>query len=137
LLNPPDAVGDERVWKSGIENVWKGLNAGGRLKRRLPMNIVVCFTFFWLSLSFSGSGYVVKIKIVHAAWLRDPDTWPPGAVAPESDDLEETTLSTRPIQIQSMSTPGNSSGRSPPGQRASGLVVAVEDGESLYFTREQ
>lgn len=30
--------------------------------------------------------HVVKIKIVHAAWLRD-NTWPLGAVAPEPDDI--------------------------------------------------
>jgi hypothetical protein len=28
-----------------------------------------------------------QIKILHAGWLRDPDTWPPGAVAPEPDDV--------------------------------------------------
>jgi hypothetical protein len=26
-----------------------------------------------------------KIKVIHAGWLRDPDTWPSGAVAPDSD----------------------------------------------------
>jgi hypothetical protein len=41
LLNPPGAVCDEGVWKSGVEKVWKGLTAGGRLKRRLPLNLVV------------------------------------------------------------------------------------------------
>lgn len=29
----------------------------------------------------------MQIKIIHAGWLRDPDTWPPGAVAPEPDDV--------------------------------------------------
>jgi hypothetical protein len=42
LLNRPGAVADEGVWKGGVERVWKGLAAGGRLKRRLPFNIVVC-----------------------------------------------------------------------------------------------
>jgi hypothetical protein len=37
------------------------------------------------ALPFELFTYVVKIKIVHAAWLRD-DTWPPGGVAPEPDD---------------------------------------------------
>lgn len=41
LLNSPDAANKEEVWKGGVEKVWKGLNAGGRLKRRLPMNLVV------------------------------------------------------------------------------------------------
>lgn len=27
-----------------------------------------------------------KIKIIHAGWLRDPETWPAGAAAPEPDD---------------------------------------------------
>lgn len=26
-----------------------------------------------------------KIKVIHAGWLRDPDTWPSGATAPDSD----------------------------------------------------
>lgn len=38
---------------------------GGRLKRSLPLTLV--------------------IKVIHAGWLRDPDTWPSGAVAPDSD----------------------------------------------------
>jgi hypothetical protein len=42
LLSMPGAVESEEVWKSGVEKVWKGLVAGGRLKRRLPMNLVVC-----------------------------------------------------------------------------------------------
>lgn len=42
LLGMPGAVQNEDVWKAGVEKVWKGLVAGGRLKRRLPMNIVVC-----------------------------------------------------------------------------------------------
>ncbi len=48
LLNRPGAVANEGVWKSGVEKVWKGLSAGGRLKRPLPMNLIVsiqlCFT---------------------------------------------------------------------------------------------
>jgi hypothetical protein len=66
-------VESEDVWKSGIQRVWRGLLTGERLKRRLPMNLV--------------------IKIIHAGWLRDPDTWPPGAVAPEPDDvLDDLTV---------------------------------------------
>jgi hypothetical protein len=42
LLSMPGAVESEEVWKGGVEKVWKGLVAGGRLKRRLPMNLVVC-----------------------------------------------------------------------------------------------
>ncbi|KAG1752625.1 uncharacterized protein EDB91DRAFT_1103573 [Suillus paluster] len=65
LLSKPGAVNNEQAWKDGIEKVWKGLVNGGRLKRSLPLNLV--------------------IKVIHAGWLRDPDTWPAGAVAPDSD----------------------------------------------------
>jgi hypothetical protein len=41
LLSQPGGIESEAVWKGGIEKVWKGLVAGGRLKRRLPMNVVV------------------------------------------------------------------------------------------------
>jgi len=78
LLNPPGAVCDERVWKGGVEKVWKGLAAGGRLKRGLPLNLV--------------------IRIIHSAWLRDPETWPSGAVAPETDDILED-VSPSPMRI--------------------------------------
>ncbi|KAF5387726.1 hypothetical protein D9615_000552 [Tricholomella constricta] len=57
---------DEYVWNNGLAKVWKTLDAGGRLKRRLPMALI--------------------IRVIHAAWVRD-DTWPAGAVAPEPDDV--------------------------------------------------
>lgn len=41
LLSQPGGIESEAVWKGGIEKVWRGLVAGGRLKRRLPMCIVV------------------------------------------------------------------------------------------------
>ncbi|KAH7914409.1 hypothetical protein BJ138DRAFT_1143959 [Hygrophoropsis aurantiaca] len=66
LLHSSNAVYSEAAWKGGVDKVWKGLIGGGRLKRRLPMALV--------------------LKVVHAGWLRDPDTWPSGAVGPESDD---------------------------------------------------
>ncbi|KAG6336534.1 hypothetical protein ID866_2556 [Astraeus odoratus] len=66
LLSQPGAVHSDEAWKGGVEKVWKGLVGGGRLRRRLPMHLV--------------------IKVIHAGWLRDPETWPTGAVAPESDD---------------------------------------------------
>ncbi|KZP24525.1 hypothetical protein FIBSPDRAFT_668002, partial [Athelia psychrophila] len=62
LLSMPGAATNDEVWKAGVERVWRGLVTGGRLKRRLPMNLV--------------------IKIIHAGWLRDPETWPAGAAAP-------------------------------------------------------
>ncbi|KAJ7765067.1 hypothetical protein DFH07DRAFT_719449, partial [Mycena maculata] len=64
-LSTPDALTSDVVWHTNVEKIWKGLGAGGRLKRRLPMRLV--------------------IKIIHAAWLRD-QTWPVGLVAPEPDD---------------------------------------------------
>ncbi|EIW82346.1 hypothetical protein CONPUDRAFT_38682, partial [Coniophora puteana RWD-64-598 SS2] len=66
LLARPGAAQSPEVWKGGVEKVWKCLVAGGRLKRSLPMPLV--------------------IKIIHAGWLRDPETWPAGAVAPDSDN---------------------------------------------------
>ncbi|KAK1231815.1 hypothetical protein PQX77_005029 [Marasmius sp. AFHP31] len=68
LLNSPNAVNDNNVWKGGIEKVWKGLSSGVTLKKRLPMAMV--------------------IKIIHCAWIKD-ETWPSGAVAPEPDDILE------------------------------------------------
>ncbi|KAJ7180272.1 hypothetical protein C8R43DRAFT_870859 [Mycena crocata] len=65
VLSAPNAVTSDDVWFGSVEKIWKGLGAGGRLKRRLPMNLV--------------------IKIIHSAWLRD-QTWPAGATAPEPDD---------------------------------------------------
>ena len=51
LLAPPDAAQSEEVWKSGVEKVWQGLNAGGKLKRRLPMALIVRQTFCFWSLA--------------------------------------------------------------------------------------
>jgi len=65
VLSAPDALTNDDVWFGSVEKIWKGLGAGGRLKRRLPMRLV--------------------IKIIHSAWLRD-QTWPAGEMAPEPDD---------------------------------------------------
>ncbi|KAK7054218.1 hypothetical protein R3P38DRAFT_3343690 [Favolaschia claudopus] len=65
VLSAPDALTSDEVWFGSVEKIWKGLGAGGRLKRRLPMRLV--------------------IKIVHLSWMRD-QTWPSGEVAPEPDD---------------------------------------------------
>ncbi|KAJ6598895.1 hypothetical protein DFH09DRAFT_17957 [Mycena vulgaris] len=65
VLSAPDALTSDDVWFGSVEKIWKGLGAGGRLKRRLPMRLV--------------------IKIIHSAWLRD-QTWPAGATAPDPDD---------------------------------------------------
>ncbi|KAJ6490417.1 hypothetical protein C8R47DRAFT_1071331 [Mycena vitilis] len=65
VLSSPDALTSDDVWYGSVEKIWKGLGAGGRLKRRLPMRLV--------------------IQIIHASWIRD-QTWPAGAAAPEPDD---------------------------------------------------
>jgi hypothetical protein len=41
VLSAPDAVASDDVWYGSVEKIWKGLGAGGRLKRRLPMRLVV------------------------------------------------------------------------------------------------
>lgn len=41
LLNRPGAVSSEAVWKGGIEKVWDSLSSGARLKRPVPMNLIV------------------------------------------------------------------------------------------------
>lgn len=65
LLNMPNAINNDQVWKAGIEKVWKGLNDGGLLKRRLPMELVVrperlasrtvCLTLCFTDQNHSGS----------------------------------------------------------------------------------
>ncbi|KIL00051.1 hypothetical protein PAXRUDRAFT_822070 [Paxillus rubicundulus Ve08.2h10] len=66
LLRKSSAVRSDEAWQDGVDTVWKGLMNGNRLRQRLPLNLV--------------------IKVIHAGWLRDPETWPEGAVAPESDE---------------------------------------------------
>lgn len=41
VLSEQGAVNSEQAWKNGIEKVWKGLVNGGRLKRSLPLSLVV------------------------------------------------------------------------------------------------
>ncbi|KAJ7590899.1 hypothetical protein C8J56DRAFT_546228 [Mycena floridula] len=69
LLSSPGAVNNDEIWKSGVEKVWRGLNAGQRLKRTLPLNLV--------------------IKILHFAWIRD-STWPVGLEAGPDSEHERT-----------------------------------------------
>ncbi|CAK5275408.1 unnamed protein product, partial [Mycena citricolor] len=65
ILSSPDALTSNEIWRNHVEKIWNGLNAGGKLRRRLPMHLV--------------------IKIIHSSWLRD-STWPVGQAAPEPDD---------------------------------------------------
>jgi len=67
LLNPPNAIENDKVWKS-VEKVWKNLAAGGKPHSNLPLPLA--------------------IKIIHGAWLRDPVTWPRAVIAaPQPDDV--------------------------------------------------
>lgn len=67
LLNVPGAVENEEVWRAGVEKVWKGLVAGGRLKRRLPMNIVVCKAD---GMSLAGSYSCRRLTIADQNYSR-------------------------------------------------------------------
>ncbi|EEB86773.1 hypothetical protein MPER_16145, partial [Moniliophthora perniciosa FA553] len=73
LLGAPNAVNNNDVWKGGVEKVWNGLYHGAKLKKSLPLGTVV--------------------KIIHCAWVRD-DTWPAGAVAPDSDEVLQDASTT-------------------------------------------
>jgi hypothetical protein len=42
MLSQPGAVDSDEVWNGGINKVWTALLAGAKLKKRLPMEIVVC-----------------------------------------------------------------------------------------------
>lgn len=42
------------------------------------------------------------MQIIHAGWIRDPDTWPVGAVAPEPDDILDAEV--LPVQRPVCST---------------------------------
>jgi len=80
VLNQPDAIHNQDLWHHSLEKIWDGLSSGGRLKYRLPMNLIV--------------------KITHAAWLRDR-TWPVGMEAPDSDEnLDDERTQCNPLTIQ-------------------------------------
>ena len=62
LLSQPGAVHSDEAWKGGVEKVWKGLVGGGTLRRRLPMNLVVCTTctqqfYPSLTMSYTDQGH--------------------------------------------------------------------------------
>ena len=41
LLTSPNALEDDQIWDTGVNKVWRGLIGGARLKRRLPLALVV------------------------------------------------------------------------------------------------
>lgn len=52
LLSSPLPLHGDEVWHSGLERVWLSLSSGGRLKQRLPMDMLVCFLFYFTSPPF-------------------------------------------------------------------------------------
>ncbi|KAI9507564.1 hypothetical protein F5148DRAFT_1203993 [Russula earlei] len=66
LLDEPGALELPSVWDAGLNMVWKGLIAGGRLKNYLPLRAVV--------------------KILYAGWRRD-GTWPDNAKVVDDDNF--------------------------------------------------
>ncbi|KAL6299720.1 hypothetical protein BKA93DRAFT_741931 [Sparassis latifolia] len=71
LLNEGGAEESKQVWDAGLAKVWESLVSGVRLKKRLPLSMV--------------------IKILKAGWIQD-GTWPRGGVAPEPDDVLESSI---------------------------------------------
>lgn len=45
LLSQPDAIRNQDLWHHSLEKIWDGLTSGGRLKYRLPMNLIVGLPF--------------------------------------------------------------------------------------------
>jgi hypothetical protein len=71
LLSEPGAVNNEQVWKDGIEKVWKGLVNGGRLKRSLPLALVVS--------SMSSQNYLLPSYFYSLARPRLKSSMPVGS----------------------------------------------------------
>ncbi|KAI0004933.1 hypothetical protein BJV74DRAFT_762551 [Russula compacta] len=66
LLDEPGALERPDIWDAGLKKVWKGLIEGGRLKKFLPLRVVV--------------------KILYAGWRRD-GTWPDNAMVVDEDNF--------------------------------------------------
>ena len=54
LLNQESKADDDSVWNSGLRSVWKGLVGGGRLRRRLPLAMVVRDLFVCVVLQITS-----------------------------------------------------------------------------------
>lgn len=50
LLSRPGAAESDEVWNAGVHKVWRTLMAGGRFKRRVPMNLVVRSTSIFIHI---------------------------------------------------------------------------------------
>jgi hypothetical protein len=79
------------------------------------------------------------MKIIHAGWIRDPDTWPLGATAPEPDDILDAKVLPVPIPIYSplpgvvstecssgLTTPWMAVNPSPEHEGAAGMVTEAD-----------
>jgi len=75
LLSRPDAVTSETVWEAGVKSVWKGLLNGGKLRRTLPLWVVV--------------------KVLKAGWIRN-GTWPDWVGDPPSSPPPPPPLHAQP-----------------------------------------
>ncbi|KAG6895416.1 hypothetical protein C0992_001378 [Termitomyces sp. T32_za158] len=42
LLSTPDAAKDDYAWNHGVKKVWGVLDTGSRLRRPLPLSLIVC-----------------------------------------------------------------------------------------------
>lgn len=58
-------IDSDETWHAGLEQVWKGITSGAKLKQNMPL------------------GYL--IQILQAGWVQD-GTWPRGSVVPASDN---------------------------------------------------
>ncbi|KZT72506.1 hypothetical protein DAEQUDRAFT_808963 [Daedalea quercina L-15889] len=65
LLNGQDAHESDEAWRAGLGKVYRALVSGARMKKPMPLRMVV--------------------KIIMSGWIRD-GTWPRGGVAPDPDD---------------------------------------------------
>lgn len=107
-LQTPGAVYSDSSWRSGIEKVWKGLSRGECLKYRLPLSLIVC-PLSLLSADANESSFFIKIKVVHASWVRD-ETWPMGMQAPEPDDELPDDHLPEPMVLERIGDPKPSMG---------------------------
>ncbi|THH04036.1 hypothetical protein EW146_g10282, partial [Bondarzewia mesenterica] len=106
LLNQPGALESNEVWQAGLNKVWKGLVSGGRLRKLLPLNLVV--------------------KILYAGWIRD-GTWPESAAAVDNDEF----FSSENVYVLPPRIPPHISsapGRSTSGHPSDSTSVVLGDG---------
>jgi hypothetical protein len=84
VLAPNDAVENDRLWRTDVEKIWRGLNSGGRLKHRMRLGLAVGTRCSYRRPLLD----IRQIKVIHASWIRD-STWPRGCIVPPSTDEDE------------------------------------------------